>query len=146
MLVFPSKSHHHAYQSKGLKFSFLPLIFFFCLRYHMSTYHCNVSLLFNQQRQKRVQMSLCLMKHHTIQTYRVEVQLHAFLTSILDGGEWSTLRMTALPPDKSHQHPLDRWLGGPQSQFGCSSEKKKILFLSPASNQHPVIQPTTWSL
>jgi len=31
---------------------------------------------------------LCLTKHHAMTTYRgMEVQLHAFLTSALDGGE-----------------------------------------------------------
>jgi hypothetical protein len=36
-------------------------------------------------------LSLCLTRHHAIKTYwEVEVYLHAFLTSALDGGEWST--------------------------------------------------------
>jgi hypothetical protein len=37
----------------------------------------------------RVKLSLCLTKHHTMTTYmRMEVQLHAFLTSALGGGEY----------------------------------------------------------
>jgi hypothetical protein len=40
------------------------------------------------------EMSLCLTKHHAMKTYwGVEVQLHAYLTSALDGGEWSALRL-----------------------------------------------------
>jgi len=35
-------------------------------------------------------MEMYLRKHHTMKTYwRVEVQLHAFLTLALDVGEWS---------------------------------------------------------
>jgi hypothetical protein len=40
-----------------------------------------------------VKLSLCLTKHHYIKTYwGVKVELHAFLTSELDGGEWSASR------------------------------------------------------
>jgi hypothetical protein len=39
---------------------------------------------------KMVKLSLFLIKHHAIKTYgRAEIQLHAFLTSPLDAGEWS---------------------------------------------------------
>jgi hypothetical protein len=34
-------------------------------------------------------LSLCLNKHYAIKKQGVEEQLHAFLTSALDGGEWS---------------------------------------------------------
>jgi hypothetical protein len=37
-----------------------------------------------------IKLSLCLINHHTIKTYcGVEVCLHSFLTSALDGSEWS---------------------------------------------------------
>jgi len=36
-------------------------------------------------------LSLCLTKHHAIKTCgRVDEYLHAFLTSVLEGDEWST--------------------------------------------------------
>jgi len=44
---------------------------------------------------------------------------YSFLTSALDGGEWSASRPgRALTPGKDPQYPLDRRLGGPQSQSG----------------------------
>jgi hypothetical protein len=45
------------------------------------------------------------LEHHTIKTYgSIEVWLHAFLTSALDGGKWSPSRpgrfiSTKQPPD-----------------------------------------------
>jgi hypothetical protein len=45
---------------------------------------------------------------------------YPFLTSALDGGEWSASRPgRALPPGKEPRYPLDRRLGGPQSRSGC---------------------------
>jgi hypothetical protein len=42
----------------------------------------------------------------------------SFLTSALDGGEWSASRPgCALPPEKDLRYSFDR-LGGPQSWFG----------------------------
>jgi hypothetical protein len=50
------------------------------------------------------------------------------LTSALDGGEWSTSHFRLLyPQGKSSQYPLDRRLGGPQSQSGqCQREKLPV--------------------
>jgi hypothetical protein len=48
----------------------------------------------------------------------VEVELQAFLTLELDGGEWS-----ASPPGCYTWCPLDRRLGGPQSWTGHSEGK-----------------------
>jgi hypothetical protein len=45
----------------------------------------------------------------------------------------------ALPGENSHWYPLDRRLGGPQSQSGRNGEEKKNLAL--ARNQTPAIQP-----
>jgi len=69
----------------------------------------------------------------------VDVQLHAFLTSAFDGGEWSASSPGRFILGKRPQDPLDRRLGGPQGWSGRGGEEKKI----PASarNRTPVIQP-----
>jgi hypothetical protein len=54
--------------------------------------------------------------------WEMEIQLHAFLTSALDGGEWSVL----YPQGKSPWHPLDRRLGGPQSRAERGNEEKNF--------------------
>jgi hypothetical protein len=57
---------------------------------------------------------------------RVEVWLHAFLTSALDGNEWSasdTGHFTLW--GKIPRYPFDR-LDGPQSWSGCSGEQKSL--------------------
>jgi hypothetical protein len=47
----------------------------------------------------KVKESLALSEHHTTKAYwGVEVQLHAFLTSALDGGEWSASRPGRFTP------------------------------------------------
>jgi hypothetical protein len=52
----------------------------------------------------------------------VDVQI-VFLTSALDGGEWSDLRPGRFtPPGKSLWYPLDRGLSGPQSRSGRCKE------------------------
>jgi hypothetical protein len=44
---------------------------------------------------------------------------YSYLTSALDGGEWSASRPgRALPPGKESRYSLYRWLGGPQSRSG----------------------------
>jgi len=54
--------------------------------------------------------------------WRVEVQFHAFLTSTLDGDEWS-----ASPPGKEPRHPLDRRLDGAHSQTGRGDDNSQPL-------------------
>jgi hypothetical protein len=47
----------------------------------------------------KIKLSLLLTKHHAMKTHGgVKVQLHAFLTSVLNGGEWSASR-SCLPGD-----------------------------------------------
>jgi hypothetical protein len=50
------------------------------------------------------------------------IYIDDFLTTVLVGGEWS-----ALHPGRFT--PMDRRLGGPQSQSGRRGEKKKALTL-----------------
>jgi hypothetical protein len=65
-----------------------------------------------------------------MKTYgRVEVQLHSFLTSAVDGGERLTShagRVTP-PPKKKMQHPLNRQLGWPQSRSEAFAKEKNLL-------------------
>jgi hypothetical protein len=52
-----------------------------------------------------------------------EVWLHAFLTSALDGGEWSASRPYRFTPRKrALWYSLNRRLGGPQNRFGRGAE------------------------
>jgi len=50
------------------------------------------------------------MKHHAMKTYwAVEIWLHVFLTSALDGGEWSPSSLWSFSPWKySDTHWIDR--------------------------------------
>jgi hypothetical protein len=51
---------------------------------------------------ERVKLSLCLTTYHAMKTYgKVEVYLHEFSTSALDGGEW-------LAPRPGHFTPGER--------------------------------------
>jgi hypothetical protein len=54
-----------------------------------------------------------------------EVYLHAFLSSALDGGEWSALRPGRFTPrEMAPCFPLNRRVGGPQSRSGRGGVKK----------------------
>jgi len=55
----------------------------------------------------------------------VMVQVHLFLILVLDGGEWSTLCPGHINPRKEPQYPMNRRLGGPQSE--CFGEEKNFL-------------------
>jgi hypothetical protein len=47
---------------------------------------------------KSLSLFLCLIKHNTMKADgRVEVYLHAFLTSVLGGGDWRASHPTELP-------------------------------------------------
>jgi hypothetical protein len=75
---------------------------------------------------KRVKLSLFLIKHHAIMTYgRAEIQLHAFLTSPLDGSEWSVPCTSCfIPPGKEPWYHLDTRLGEPKNWSGYCGKVK----------------------
>jgi hypothetical protein len=54
---------------------------------------------------------------------------YSYLTSALDGGEWSASRPGPhkTPLGKNQWYPLDRRLGGPQGQSGCRDLKENPL-------------------
>jgi hypothetical protein len=55
---------------------------------------------------------------------------YSFTTSALDGDEWSGSRPgRPLPPGKDPRYPLDRRLGGSQSQSGHKGYRKNSLSL-----------------
>jgi hypothetical protein len=65
----------------------------------------------------------------------MEVWLHVFLTSALDGGEWSVSRPCRFTPrETGPRYPLDRKQDGPQSRSGRSGACK---ILAPAGNRTP---------
>jgi len=54
----------------------------------------------------------------------VEVEFHAFLTSVLEGVEQSNSSPGLFTPGEKARYSLDRRLGGPQSRSGRSDEEK----------------------
>jgi hypothetical protein len=47
----------------------------------------------------KVKLSLCFTKHHAVKTYwEVEEELHALITSALDGGAWSVSGLGRFTP------------------------------------------------
>jgi hypothetical protein len=58
----------------------------------------------------KVQMSLCLANHLAKENGGGEVQLHAFLTSALDRGEWSASRSGRFTPGE--RASVTHWIGG----------------------------------
>ena len=47
----------------------------------------------------------------------MKVQLHSFLSSAVNGYEWSTSRPDRFTPGKEHRGPLNKWLDGPAKKF-----------------------------
>ena len=79
---------------------------------------------------KRKAVLVCTMKTHI---WGVELHLLLFWTSALCGGKRRSSSSGYFPHGKEHRCPLNRRLGGPQSQPGCFGEEKKNLF--PATNR-----------
>jgi hypothetical protein len=91
----------------------------------------------------KVKLSLCLTMHHEMKTYwGVEVYLHAFLTSALDGGEWSASRPGRFTPKERAPgtHRIRGWVG-PRA-VPDAVVKRKISSLHRESNPRtPIVQP-----
>jgi hypothetical protein len=70
------------------------------------------------------ELSLCLTKLYVMKTYGVEEKLHAFLTSALDGGEWSSSRPGRCKPGATHPgtHWIEDWVG-PGAGLGAAAKK-----------------------
>jgi hypothetical protein len=71
----------------------------------------------------------------------MEVYLHVFLTSALDGSEWSASRPDPFTPGvrAPGRYPLHRMLGGPYSRPGPCGEENTSLLL-------PAIEPRSSKL
>jgi hypothetical protein len=54
----------------------------------------------------------------------VEVKLHTFLSSALDGDKWSASRPSRFTPGEIFRRLFDRGLGGPQIRSRCCDEEK----------------------
>jgi hypothetical protein len=74
----------------------------------------------------KVKIKSYLTKYHAMKAYEgMEIELHAFLTSALEGGEWSASRRGRFTPrGNTSRYPMDRRLGGPQSRSERSGEEK----------------------
>jgi len=57
----------------------------------------------------------------------LEVHLHTFLISAVDGGEWSASCPSCFTTRESPWNPMDRRLCGYQSWSGCSDKEMKFL-------------------
>jgi hypothetical protein len=69
----------------------------------------------------------------------VEVYLNEFLTSALDGGEWTASRPDHFTSMERTRYPLDRRLGGRQNRSGRGGEEKNSQPLP--GLKPPIIQP-----
>jgi hypothetical protein len=75
-------------------------------------------------------------KHNTMKTcVGLEVQIHVFLTSVLDGGEWLASHPDRFAPAKQPRYPLDRTLYGPQSRSGRSQKELEADHSPPSSTE-----------
>jgi hypothetical protein len=67
----------------------------------VKTFPCNS----HSVKRKNVNLSMCVINHHTMTYGGVEVEFHAFLTSALGGSQWSASRPGRFTPGT-------RWIGG----------------------------------
>lgn len=68
--------------------------------------------------------------------YIEQVQLHSSLTSALEEGKLSaTSPSCCIPKERAPPYPLNKTLGGPQSQTRCFREEKSLLVLLEVQKQ-----------
>jgi hypothetical protein len=75
----------------------------------------------------KVKLSLWLTKYHAMKTYGgMEIQMHVFLTSTLDGGEWLDSRPGRFTPEETAPdiHLIEGWVG-PRTDLNRGGEEKK---------------------
>jgi hypothetical protein len=87
--------------------------------------------------------TLPLPEHHDMKMYwGAQVQLHIFLTSALDGGEWSASRAGRFTPRVTS--PGTRWIGGwvgPRASLDTVSKRKIPSPHRESNSDHPIVQP-----
>jgi hypothetical protein len=96
----------------------------------------------------KAKLSLCLTKHHAMKTYgRVEVWLHTFLASALDGDEWSASRPSRVTPGGKSPPPsipLNRRLCvDTRVCLDAVAKRKEKPFPTHAQNRTPIVHPVT---
>jgi hypothetical protein len=108
-------------------------------RYRSLSYCLHISeRVENKNVKVKTKSPLLLIKHRTKNTYgREDVHFHKYLTSTLDGGEWS-----ASPGLRGNTqlYPSDRRLGGPQSRCERSVEKKNLCSCRELNLNSPHVQ------
>jgi hypothetical protein len=89
--------------------------------------HFNAALPSEHEEKVKVRLSLRLTKHHAMNTYWGSGdRLHAFLTSAVDGGEWSVSRFGRLAPEKEHPVSIGYergWAPEPAGMNGMARRK-----------------------
>jgi hypothetical protein len=88
---------------------------------------------------KKTKLFLCLIRHHVMNMYGgVAIYLHAFLTSAIQGGEWSAWRLSRFTPEERAPgtHWKGRWVG---PRAGLDTVKRKIPSTSRESNSDSLV-------
>ena len=70
----------------------------------------------------------------------VDVQVHSFLTSVLDGRGWFS-RFGRFTRGKKSRYPLNMRLGGPKTQSEHFAEKNNLLPLPDRTRDRPSRSP-----
>jgi hypothetical protein len=86
-----------------------------------------------------LKLFLCLTKHHTMETYGgMDVQLHVFITSALDGGKWSASHPSYFTPGEGTYST--HWIGGrvgPRANLDVVARRKILRPCWELNSSHP---------